>query len=158
MNTDNLTTYLNDHLAGSVAALELVDHLIETCAGTTLEVEFTYLKNEIEADQALLKDLLEDYSEGESMVKKAGAWIAEKVLRTKMRVTDAAEGDLGMLEALEVLALGIEGKCGLWRALAVAGKGQPTFGLDLALLQTRAKEQYEKVEALRLQAARRAFA
>src|SRR5438552_19161445 len=33
MSNENLTTYLKDHHAGSVAALELVDHLIETFEG-----------------------------------------------------------------------------------------------------------------------------
>jgi len=30
MNKTDLTTYLNDHHAGSLRAIEMVDHLIET--------------------------------------------------------------------------------------------------------------------------------
>ena len=37
MSKGELTIYLNDHLAGSVGALELVDHLIETYKGKPLE-------------------------------------------------------------------------------------------------------------------------
>ena len=35
MPNDSLATYLNDHLAGSVVALQLLDHLTEDGAGTT---------------------------------------------------------------------------------------------------------------------------
>ncbi len=34
MANESLATYLNDHLAGSVVALELLDHLEEDGAGT----------------------------------------------------------------------------------------------------------------------------
>ena len=34
MANESLATYLNDHLAGSVVALELLDHLEEGGAGT----------------------------------------------------------------------------------------------------------------------------
>jgi hypothetical protein len=36
MAHEHLTTYLNDHLAGSVVALELLDHLQATHAGSEL--------------------------------------------------------------------------------------------------------------------------
>jgi hypothetical protein len=158
MHIVNLTTYLNDHLAGSVGAIELLDHLIEVWEGTSLETDLGSLRAEIEADQNLLKQLLERFDTQESVVKKAGAWIAEKVMRGKMRTADTMEGELGMLEAFEVLGLGIQGKLALWTALAVAEDGQPTFDLDLPNLQIRAQDQFQKVEVLRLQTARRAFA
>ena len=37
MADKNIATYLNDHLAGSVAALELLEHLEAAHAGTPLE-------------------------------------------------------------------------------------------------------------------------
>ena len=56
MSTKALTTYLNDHLGGSVAALELLDHLIERhpdrqWAGTLAE-----LKREIESSAGTLSE------------------------------------------------------------------------------------------------------
>jgi hypothetical protein len=57
MSKEELTIYLNDHLAGSVGALELVDHLIETYKGKPLEEFFRDLRNEIGADQDTLQDL-----------------------------------------------------------------------------------------------------
>jgi hypothetical protein len=68
----NLITYLNDHLAGSVAALELLDHLIEIYQGKPLERFYKGLRSEIDADQGELQDLIERPGEKESLVRKAG--------------------------------------------------------------------------------------
>ena len=45
MGDKNLNIYLNDHLAGSVAALELVEYLAEISSGTALEGFFKNLFN-----------------------------------------------------------------------------------------------------------------
>ncbi len=58
MGTEVLATYLNDHLAGSVAAIELLDYLRELSKGTERERVFTVLQSEIEEDQKVLKELL----------------------------------------------------------------------------------------------------
>jgi hypothetical protein len=76
----NLTIYLNDHLAGSVVALELMDRLIETYKGKPLEQFFKDLHSEIDADQRELQDLIEALGEKESRVRKAGLWIGRKIL------------------------------------------------------------------------------
>jgi len=44
---EDLSDYLNDHLAGSVAALELLDRLVETYAGKPLERFFRELRDDI---------------------------------------------------------------------------------------------------------------
>ena len=36
MSIENLTTFLNDHLAGSIMALELIKHAAQPSAGTPL--------------------------------------------------------------------------------------------------------------------------
>ena len=41
---EELSDYLNDHLAGSVGALELLDRLVETCQGKPLERFFQDLR------------------------------------------------------------------------------------------------------------------
>jgi hypothetical protein len=47
MSKEELPIYLNDHLAGSVGALEFLDHLIETYKGNPLERFFKDLRNEM---------------------------------------------------------------------------------------------------------------
>jgi hypothetical protein len=69
----------------------------------------------------------------------------------KLRLDDWAAGDFRLFEALEALALGIEGKRALWVALAEAAERAPVLRLlDYDRLVRRAVEQRERVEARRL--------
>jgi len=152
-----ITTYLNDHLAGSVAALELLDYLV-TLHDDSNRRPLTDLRTEIEEDQKVLQRLLRELGGKESQVRKAAAWLSEKLGRAKLRFDDQGDGDLRVLEALETLGLGIQGKLSLWRALAsLAGEIPELSGLNLPQLQDRAGDQFERVDALRLQVARTAL-
>ena len=158
MIKEELPTYLNDHLAGSVGALELLDRLIETYKGKPLEQFFYDLRNEIDQDQDILEDLIEKIGKEESAVRKAGAWVAEKFSRAKIRLSDSEEGQMGLFNALEGLVLGINGKRGLWTALAAAADTMPQLReLDYGRLIKRAANQGDRVEAKRLEVARDVF-
>jgi hypothetical protein len=116
------------------------------------------LGEEIEEDQQVLKLLLRSVGGKESKVRKAAAWLTEKVGEAKLEVDDSGNGQFRLLEALETLGLGIQGKRGLWRALSTASSQEPEIGkLDLARLERRAHDQFEKVESQRLLAARAIF-
>jgi hypothetical protein len=155
---EELTSYLNDHLAGSVGALELLDRMVDTYKGKPLERFFRELRDEIEADQKTLKGLIALLDEKESTVRKAGAWIAEKFSRAKIQLSETREGEMGLFLALEGLALGIHGKQALWRALAAASVTVPQLRrLDYDELEQRAVEQFDRVEARRLAIAREVF-
>ena len=152
---ERLHTYLNDHLAGSVAAIELLDDLIEHHSEDRFGKIFRDLQDEIEADQETLRDLIRKLGAKESAVRKAGAWLAEKFSRVKIGdADDSAE----LLQALEGLALGISGKQLLWRSLAVIEANFPALqGSDFSELEKRAHDQFERVERLRMQMVREAF-
>ena len=151
----HLVSYLNDHLAGSVSAVELLDHLIAAHEGDALEKFFRDLRDDISADQEVLKKIVQRFKARENVVRKAGAWIAEKVARVKIKASGTKFGDLGLVEALEVLILGITGKQLLWRALNAAIGSSPLLrGIDLTRLEERAIEQIERVETHRLEIAR----
>jgi hypothetical protein len=155
--TENLGTYLNDHVAGSVLALELLDHLIDLPEAPDRRL-LTQLRNEIQEDQDVLQQLLQSVGAKESTVRKAAAWLTEKLGRAKLRMDESGSGELRVLEGLETLSLGIQGKQALWRSLATLGDAIPPLkALDLTRLQARAREQFERVDQLRLQAARRAL-
>lgn len=155
---DDLSIYLNDHLAGSVGALELLDRLLDVYQGKPLEQFFAVLRSEIETDQNVLKALLEKLHEEESSVRKAGAWIAEKLSRPKIRLSESEEGNMGLFLALEALALGITGKRLLWSALESASDTVPRLrSLNYAELRERAIEQHDRVEGKRLEVARDVF-
>jgi hypothetical protein len=139
---DNLSTYLKDHLAGSVAALNMIDHLIDTYEENPLAQFFRDLRGEIAADQAKLQGLIEKLDKKHNAIRKAGAWIAEKFSRAKIRASESRDGEMGLYLALESLVLGITGKYALWRGLEVATGVVPKLrGLDYAQLQERAREQ-----------------
>jgi hypothetical protein len=155
---DNLATYLNDHLAGSVAALNMIDHLIETFEKKPLAQFFRDLRGEIAADQADLQWLIEKLDKEHNAIRKAGAWVAEKLSRAKIDPGESPEGQMGLYLAFEGLVLGITGKLVLWRGLEAAFVGAPELrGLDYAELQVRAKEQRDRVEAKRLELAPSVF-
>lgn len=155
---NELTNYLNDHLAGSVGALELLDRLIDTYSEKPLEHFFRNLREDIQHDQEQLKGLMQKLGADESAVRKAGAWLVEKLSRAKIGLSEEAQGEVGLLLALEALVLGITGKRSLWRALQSASRTVPQLArLDYAALENRAIEQCERVEAKRLDAARTAF-
>jgi hypothetical protein len=157
MSKEHLATYLNDHLAGSNLALEIIDHL--TKENPDLTPALTALKTDIYEDRHQLTTLMDRLNISESRIRKAGTWIAESVTEVKLDVDDDAHGPLRRLERLEALAIGIDGKIALWRALeAATGTIKALNGLDYERLVLRGQDQRARVEALRLQAARASLA
>jgi hypothetical protein len=159
MRIASLGIYLNDHLAGSVGALELLDHLIAEGERAPIGRALAALKADIAEDQAALSALLGRLGIEERRAGKALAWLGEKVARLKLRAAGAGDDALQFLEAAEALALGIQGKAALWRSLiAVAAADDRLNEVDLAALEGRALDQFARAEALRLAAAVAAFA
>jgi hypothetical protein len=154
MSDDALATYLNDHLAGSVGAIEMVQRVIKENEGQLLGRRLEEVLKEIRKDQEVLRDLIERAGSKENPLKKAGAWLAEKAGRVKLGGT-ADPAELSRLQALEALATGIHGKRAMWRALRVVVPKHPSlYGLDLDLRERRAVEQHDRVEEWRLEEAR----
>lgn len=150
--------YLSDHMAGAVAALELLEHLEKAHADSGLAHFLRVLRGDIETDRHELAELMRRLHIGESAPRKAAAWLAEQVVRLKLKVDDSADGALRLLESVEAVALGIEGKLALWHALATAATDAPELlGPDYARLAERAAEQRRRVEPVRLDAARAAL-
>ena len=156
MAHEHLTTYLNDHLAGSVIALELLDHLQATHAGSELGTFFKQLSSDIAADRDELQGLMERLEISESRTRKASAWFTEKLTELKLRLDDPKDGSLRLFESLEALSLGIEGKRSLWIALIAAAEQSPSLRiLDYERLEERAQEQRDRVENLRIATAKK---
>jgi hypothetical protein len=150
-----LSSYLNDHLAGSVAVIELLDHLIDDHKGHRLEKFLVDLREDVHADQEVLQNLMRKLDLQESSVRKAGAWIAEKIGHAKIALSSDS---VGLLQAMEALALGVTGKKLLWRALrTVEAELSQLQGIDLSRLEQRAADQFERVEKERLHLSREAF-
>lgn len=154
---ENLAAYLNDHLAGSVAAIELMDDLIKASEDEPFQQFLAGLKAEVQSDQKILEKLIERADEDEKTSRKVAAWLGEKAARMKFKAAGEDFGGLGLVQALEMLALGIRGKELLWRALSESN--WPVLrDLDLADLKQKAIGQQLRVEHKRIEAAKAAFA
>ena len=103
----NLKIYLNDHLAGAVAALELIDHRREEYKDEPLGKSFESLKADIDADKETLREIMRSLGIEESSVRQTGAWAAEKVAHARLKI---AGDESGLVLALEGLIMGILGK------------------------------------------------
>jgi hypothetical protein len=148
----HLGTYLNDHLAGAVAALELLEHLEGT--HPDLAPALGALRHDIEEDKKELEAQIARLGAARSPIRQAAAWVAEKFARLKMKVEDPAGDKLKLLESLEAVAVGIHGKGCLWRALKAVPAAS---GPDYDRLIARAEEQRARIEPLRVDVARAAL-
>lgn len=153
----HLATYLNDHLAGSTVALELLAHVASAYAGTDVERVAVALRAEVDADRKELEGLMMRLEIGQSTPRKASAWLGGKLAQLKMQLDDPSAGELRLLESMEALSLGIEGKRLLWAALQAATEDPALCGPDYGRLEQRAREQRDRVEAVRVDAARAAL-
>jgi hypothetical protein len=154
MSAEQLAVYLNDHLAGAVAALELLSHIEERHPNTGAARLVVELRPAITEDVQALKDLMQRAGVVESRPRQAAAWISAKLAELKVRLDDRSDGSLSLFESLEALSLGIGGKQVLWDALAAAAVAAPTLqATDYARLKQRAEDQRRRVERQRLDAA-----
>jgi hypothetical protein len=152
----NLDSYLNDHLAGSISALELIAHWAEVHKGEPLGSFFVETEREIKADQDMLRDVMRTLGVEESKMRQAGAWAAEKVGRARLMIAGDEQGSLGLVLTLEGLIMGVTGKKLMWRSLAAAKLPRLKI-YHFGQLQRRAEQQIERLEAERIRAVSQAF-
>lgn len=155
MATDPLLIYMNDHLAGSRSAMQLLDDVITSITDARTREVLDAVRTEIVEDRDVLEDLIRRVGGAPSVLRDVGGWITEKLTWLKLAIDDPSNGPLRRLEALEILALGIQGKGGLWRVLSMVAPNVPALAdVNLDNLIRRAAEQYARVEAQRIEAAR----
>lgn len=158
VNEKFLRIYLQDHLAGATAGLELARRARGANEGTDYGPPLAKIADEIEADRRHLQGILENLGHGGDRLKIIAAWGVEKVGRLKLNGQLTGYSPLSRLVELEGLLTGITGKWGLWVALLQLAPEEPR--LDAALLERlrdRAEAQRATVEELRERAAREAF-
>jgi hypothetical protein len=153
-----LAIYLNDHLAGATGALELARRARSANRDTPFEDAFDRLATEIAEDRDALLDVMRRLGVPRDPVKEAAGWLAEKAGRLKLNGRLTGYSPLSRVVELEILALGVEGKRALWRALRELAAGDARLaGVDLATLLKRAERQRRTVEQQRLRAVAIAF-
>ena len=151
--SDLLGIYLNDHLAGATAGVELAKRLR---ASNRDDPEFgpalTEVCAEIEADREALKAAMERLGVGQGKLKPLAAVLGERLGRLKLNGQLRGYSPLSRLDELELLQVGVAGKRRLWRALEHT-HASDLSGLDLEALVERATSQLQRLEELQLKAA-----
>ncbi|MFZ2260497.1 MAG: hypothetical protein WAV52_07120 [Luteococcus japonicus] len=143
-----ITTYLQDHLAGSTAGIESFDRVAEGHSDEAVRSVVAALADEIRADKASLEGIMERIGAKPSTVKNAGAWLGEKAGRLKPNERLAQRSPLSDLVELEMLVTAVHGKGLLWKGLVQLNDQR----LDLAELEElarRADHQEATLEELR---------
>lgn len=157
MPSKYLSIYLNDHLAGATAGVELARRAQRSNAGTPLGDVLERLADEIDADRDTLIEIMDRLGAGRDRVKVYGAWAAEKVGRLKPNGHLKTRSPLSTMIELEGLHLGVTGKIELWRALRHT-VGNQLSGVDFDALIKRGESQRRRVEQQRLKAAEQVMA
>jgi hypothetical protein len=154
--SDPLVTYVNDHLGGAQVAVQLLEATRNQQDDQEFRQFASVLLPEIQADDLVLRRIAEKIASSPNTIKQLGGWLLEKAARLKLGHTGSASFEL--FESLELLALGIQGKASLWKALQVAsGWDDRLHEYDFENLIRRALDQYGVVENRRLKLAEAVF-
>jgi hypothetical protein len=152
-----LAIYLNDHLAGATAGVELARRVRDSNEDDEeLGAPLAEICAEVEADKETLAGLVQHLEIRRDPIKPIGAWAVEKLGRLKPNGQLTGYSPLSRLVELEMLMIGITGKMGMWRALA-STLGPRVGEFDFERLTERGERQRDVVAGLHLEAASRAL-
>lgn len=154
---ENLETYLNDHLAGSISAINLITDLLTCQRSNGLNPVLEQLLRELTSEQDMLRKIMQHFDLKESPTKKLLGWLSERFAALKL-ISPGGEDPLRMMQALEMLQIGITGKRQEWLALhTTIAQSVATLGIDFPTLVAQAERQRDDLEHFRLQYAVGAF-
>ena len=157
-SNERLGVYLNDHLAGATAGIQLAERLRDHHRGSQLGEVMAALHRDISEDRDALEALMGRLEVERHRVKEAAGWALEKLSRLRLNPVLTGSPELTRLLETEALSLGIEGKLAMWLALKEAAAGDPRLaGTDLDRLIERARGQRRALEPHRVAAAAQAF-
>jgi hypothetical protein len=148
--------YLNDHLAGATAGVELARRMARSHQDRDYSADLARLAAEIGQDRAALLDIMASLCVPVRSYKAGAAWIGEKAGRLKFNGRILARSPVSDLEELELLRLGVEGKAAGWRTLRTLADTDARLDAGrLDELISRAQSQAGQLEELRVRAASR---
>jgi hypothetical protein len=151
-----LDVYLNDHLSGGTAGLNLAQMAAEEHRADEHGAFFGEIASEIKQDHETLERVMNALAADQSATKVAAAEIGSKMMAPKFKGT---EDQLNAFVTLETLSIGVEGKYCLWTALKTVQDANPALAeFDIDELISRAQSQRERIEAKRLELAPQALA
>ncbi|WP_233358721.1 hypothetical protein [Thermomonospora amylolytica] len=146
-----LGIYLNDHLAGATAGVELARRLARAHQGTPAGPELARLAAEIAEDRRALQAMMESLGVRVRRWMMLAGWLGEKAGRLKPNGRLLSRSPLSSVIELEVMRLGVEGKLAAWRLLrTVADHDRRLDNARLDRLAERAERQSRLLEELRV--------
>jgi hypothetical protein len=151
-----LGIYLNDHLAGATAGTQLARRIVRSHRGREDAGPLSQLAAEIAQDRSALLTIMATLGITVRAYKVGAAWLGEKAGRLKLNGRLLTRSPLSDLEELELLRLGVEGKAAGWRTLRA--QADTDARLDAGRLDeliSRARDQADRLEELRVRAAAR---
>jgi hypothetical protein len=157
MSRTYLSIYLQDHLAGATAGVNLARRASKHNEGTPTGRRLEQIAHEIEADRDTLAGFMSELDVPSSWAKIGAAWMTERLSRLKPNGRGRGDTQLLRMHELETLSLGIAGKQSLWEALRMSPQSAAIANLDLDDLHERARSQRERVEMERIALAREAL-
>jgi len=152
---DYLATYLDDHLAGSAAAIDLIERWRTRLVGDLITTLLEEVEAELRSDQQTLIDLRGRLEGSPGVTRPITGWLAEKLSRLKLAFVSEAAERFALFESLELLATGLQGKRAMWAALQLTARQPRLQGLDYGVLILRAQTQYTRVDEARMDLARK---
>jgi hypothetical protein len=157
MAYQGLDVYLTDHHAGATAGVNLAQMAAEEHRADEHGPFFGEIASEIKADHDELERLLDELGTDRSATKTAAAEIGSKMMAPKF--TGGDDDELNAFITLETLAIGVEGKLCMWKALKrVQGSNATLESFDIDALLERAQSQRDRIEGRRLEIAPQALA
>ena len=152
----DLETYLNDHLAGAEGGVRLAKHLADTATGESEKCYFAELEKQISGDRDALMEVIQESGFAKSAVRRVLGGTMVRLGIWRMDMDGMEFGELGRFEMIELLAVGIHGKCLLWRTLRSISEFHPEWNeRDFEALERSAVCQSISIEGYR---SREAFA
>lgn len=153
MDRKLLAIYLQDHMAGAVAGVELARRARGANEGGPYGEELAGLCAEIEADREALAQVMRGLGFRRFPFKEGSAWVGEKLGRLKLNGRITGYSPLSRLIEIEGLVIGVSGKLELWRSLRAVAGSEELEGVELRTLIRRAEDQRHRLERLHERAA-----
>jgi hypothetical protein len=153
-----LATYLNDHLMGASAGVDLFKRVAGGYSDHATRGLLSELADEVADDRDSLLVIMAQLDIKPQTHRMIAGRLVEKVGRLKMNGTVLKRSPLTDLIELEGLRIGVEGKLAMWRALQAGLHDDRVVPSEIDELIQRAEHQIERLEAIRLTAAQRVFA
>jgi hypothetical protein len=153
MDRKLLSIYLNDHLTALTAGVELSKRSAGSNEGAVLGDFLAEAASQVDAEKAVLLDLMERLSVRRDHVKQLAGWSGEKLGRLKLNGRLTGYSPLSRVTELEALLLITRMTAALWRGLVPVLGGDPDFGdLDLQARAANADALADRVEEHRVAA------